>query len=192
MVSASSINALGFNFGVKSFPIQYLPVDEEHPTFTTDAYSFSKCITEEIGAYYWRREGISGVQLRLPGVMQMTEEFRQMVEQFVPLTRIASAKVREMTEAARQARARQLVAEIDERRALRFHESPHSFEMPEGSWPPDMNDPLLLISFGVTDFWTVITAENSALAFELGVTADYEGHHPLFVADAVEHDGIRG
>ena len=68
VVTASSINWLGFNFGIKSFPIQYFPLDEAHPNFTTDAYSFSKQIIEEVAAYYWRREGISGKGGRhLPG-----------------------------------------------------------------------------------------------------------------------------
>ena len=56
---ASSINAFGFNYGIKEGPLDYFPIDEAHRTFTTDAYSFSKAITEEIAAYYWRREGIS-------------------------------------------------------------------------------------------------------------------------------------
>ncbi len=60
MVTASSINALGFNFGIKSFPIQYFPLDEAHPSFTTDAYSFSKQIIEEVAAYYWRQGGHFG------------------------------------------------------------------------------------------------------------------------------------
>ncbi len=34
-----------------------------------------------------------------------------------------------------------------------------------------MDDPLPIIAFGVTDFWAVITADNSALAFELAVLA---------------------
>ena len=42
VVSASSINALGFNFGVKASRIRYLPIDEDHPNVTTDAYSFCK------------------------------------------------------------------------------------------------------------------------------------------------------
>jgi hypothetical protein len=130
------------------------------------------------------------VQLRLPGVVMMSEEFRQMVMQFEPWLRMASDRLREMPLADCQARARQIVEEIDERRASRFHETPHSYEMAEGEWPPDPNDPLGLISFGVTDFWTVITAENAALAFERGVLADYEGSHPLFVADGVNMLGM--
>jgi NAD(P)-dependent dehydrogenase (short-subunit alcohol dehydrogenase family) len=190
VVSASSINALGFNYGIKTFPIEYLPLDEQHPTFTSDPYSFSKGVTEEIAAYYWRREGISGVQLRLPGVIPLTEEFRQMVLQFEPFLQAATVKISEMSVSARQDRARQLVAEIDARRAERFHEKPGSYEMSEGDWPPDMNDPLKLVAFGYTDFWAVITAENSALALELGALADYEGSHPLFVADGVNMLGI--
>ena len=52
VVCASSINALGYNYGIKSFNIQYFPIDEEHPPFTTDPYSFSKGIVEEISAYF--------------------------------------------------------------------------------------------------------------------------------------------
>ncbi len=190
VVSASSINALGFNFGIKTFPIEYLPLDEQHPTFTSDPYSFSKCITEEIAAYYWRREGISGVQLRLPGVVPLTEEFRQMVLQFEPFLQAASVKIREMPVSERQERARPLVAEIDARRAERFHEKPGSYEMDEGDWPPDMDDPMKLVAFGYTDFWAVITGENAALALEQAALAEYEGSHPLFVADGVNMLGI--
>lgn len=190
VVSASSINALGFNFGIKPFPIQYLPVDEDHPTFTTDPYSFSKCITEEIGAYFWRREGISGVQLRLPGVVSLTEEFFQMVQHFDPLLKVATASWLAMPLATSQEHARRHIAAIDEKRSLRLEEKPHSYEMSENDWQPDMDDPLSIIAFGITDFWTVITTENSALALELGVTADYEGSHPLYVADPVNMLGI--
>lgn len=185
VVCASSINALGFNYGVKSFPIQYLPMDEEHPTFTSDPYSFSKQITEEIGAYYWRREGISGVQLRLPAVLHWNEEFRAMLQQFTPILHQAYEKVLAMPVANQQARARQLVAELDESRARRDREKPWSGGMPEGEWKPNLDDPLPLISFGYTDFWAMIHDENSAQALENGVLAEYQGSHPLFVADEV-------
>jgi hypothetical protein len=42
-----------------------------------------------------------------------------------------------------------------------------------------------LISFGYTDFWAMIDDEDSAQALEKGVTADYTGSHPLFMAGAV-------
>jgi len=182
VVSASSINALGFNYGIKSFPIRYLPVDEEHPTFTTDPYSFSKQVLEEIGAYYWRREGISGVQLRLPAVLHVTEEFRAMIKQFAPVTQQAYEKVLAMPAADQQQRALRFIAEMDARRAERFNEKPMKWEMPAGGWKPDLSDPLPLISFGYTDFWAMINEEDSAQALEKGLTADYTGSHPLFVA----------
>jgi nucleoside-diphosphate-sugar epimerase len=185
VVCASSINALGFNYGIKSFPIRYLPVDEEHPSFTTDPYSFSKQVLEETGAYYWRREGISGVQLRLPAVLHVTEEFRSMVKQFAPVTQQAYEKVLAMPAADQQQRARRFIAEMDARRAERPHEKPRKWEMPEGEWRPDFNDPLPLISFGYTDFWAMIHDEDAAQALEKGVTADYTGSHSLFVAGSV-------
>ena len=82
IVSASSINALGYNFGIKRFQLSYFPMDEEHASFTTDPYSFSKQVMEEIGAYFWRREGVSSVFLRLPGVYEMTEERMERMQQF--------------------------------------------------------------------------------------------------------------
>jgi nucleoside-diphosphate-sugar epimerase len=185
VVSASSINAIGFNYGIKSFPIRYLPVDEDHPSFTTDPYSFSKQVLEEIGAYYWRREGISGVQLRLPAVLHITEEFRAMVSQFAPITRQAFDKVQAISAAGQQQRARQLIAEVDAGRARRDREKPWSGEMPVGEWKPDFNDPLPMIFYGYTDFWAVIHEEDSAQALEKGLIAGYSGSHPLFVADSV-------
>jgi len=38
--------------------------------------------------------------------------------------------------------------------------------------------------FGVTNFWAIIHAEDSAQAIERGVTSDYDGSHPLFVNDS--------
>jgi nucleoside-diphosphate-sugar epimerase len=90
-----------------------------------------------------------------------------------------------MSAADQQQRARQLIAELEASRARRDREKPWSGEMPEGEWKPDFNDPLPLIFFGYTDFWAVIHEEDSAQALEKGLTADYMGSHPLFVADSV-------
>ncbi|MEP6988221.1 MAG: NAD(P)-dependent oxidoreductase, partial [Chloroflexota bacterium] len=68
VVQASSINAIGCGWNLGDFTPQYLPIDEDHPIFTTDPYSFSKQIVEDIGAYYWRRDSISSIALRLPGI----------------------------------------------------------------------------------------------------------------------------
>ena len=68
IVSASLINALGFNFGVQPFAHSYFPLDEQHPVQTTDVYSLSKQFLEETAMYFWRRDGSSSVCLRLPAV----------------------------------------------------------------------------------------------------------------------------
>jgi UDP-glucose 4-epimerase len=83
VVSASSINAIGYGMGVKEWPIRYLPMDEAHPTFATDAYSYSKNVLESIAEFYWRRDGISGACIRIPAVLPVqysTEDIRQGAE----------------------------------------------------------------------------------------------------------------
>jgi len=82
VVAASSINALGYFFGVTKFPILYFPIDEEHPTYTSDPYSFSKQIIEEIAAYFYRREGINSACLRFPAVLDQEGEFIRRMKSF--------------------------------------------------------------------------------------------------------------
>lgn len=182
VVCASSINALGFNFGVKNFPIQYFPLDEAHPIYTSDAYSFSKQIVEEIGAYYWRREGISGVQLRLPLVYSAMGDFRAMVRQFMGLARQALEAFLQMPEAEQRARANQIIAKREEARSLRLAEKPWE-QRRDGPDTPEKMDPVMMIFAGHTDFWAAIGGEDSAQAFEKGVTTMYEGSHPLYVCE---------
>ena len=68
IVQASSINAFGCFWGNRDIAPSYFPLDEAHPTGTTDVYSFSKEVVEDIGEYYWRRNGITSISLRFPGV----------------------------------------------------------------------------------------------------------------------------
>ncbi len=65
---ASSINALGMRYGIKEVPIRYFPLDEKHPVLCSDPYSFSKKITEEIGAFFWEKDCLSSVSIRIPAV----------------------------------------------------------------------------------------------------------------------------
>lgn len=66
---ASSINALGQWYGKELLPVRYFPIDEDHPSLLSDAYSFSKKILEEIGEYFWHKDGISSVSLRITWVV---------------------------------------------------------------------------------------------------------------------------
>jgi nucleoside-diphosphate-sugar epimerase len=184
---ASSINAFGFNFGIKSFPIRYLPIDEAHPGFTTDPYSFSKQAVEEIAAYYWRREGISSACLRLPWVFEHSDSMMAMARQFLDYYQKGFADLLALPQDEREGRINEMIRALDERRALRLSEEPwdeHDHD------PQDDFDPELMLLFGYTDFFSIISAEDSAQAFEKALLADYTGSHALYVSAAENTTGM--
>jgi len=183
VVTASSINALGYNFGIKSFPIQYFPLDEAHPSLTTDAYSFSKQIIEEVAAYYWRREAISGVCFRLPWVYGSEGGGWGVGRDFFDRRQQAFAALLALPEAEQVERIRQVLMQREALRAERFTERPFD-EAARARWRAMRDDPLRLLDFGFTDFWAIISGEDSARAFELAMLADYEGSHPLYVSES--------
>jgi nucleoside-diphosphate-sugar epimerase len=185
---ASSINALGFNFGIKSFPLHYFPIDEEHPTHTTDAYSFSKQVLEDIAAYYWRREGITSVSFRFPWVYTPDSELREMGKTFVRQYHKLLDGVLAKPEPERTDLMRQVVAQFDENRARRMYEKP--WEDRREEWEPDWNDPSLLVFFGYTDFWSVVSGEDAAVAFERGLQADIEGSQVFFINEYWNMAGV--
>jgi nucleoside-diphosphate-sugar epimerase len=70
IVAASSYFALGIGFRTSGTPFQveYLPIDEDHPTRPEDSYSLSKLLNEEMYRAYSRAYPIQIVALRLLGV----------------------------------------------------------------------------------------------------------------------------
>ena len=52
---------------------------------------------------------------------------------------------------------------------------------------PQRGDPLVI---GRTDFWTRIDERDAAQAIEKGLTADFEGHHAVFVNDSHNLAGV--
>jgi nucleoside-diphosphate-sugar epimerase len=190
VVSASSINALGFNFGLHPFPIRYLPLDEDHPSYTSDAYSFSKETLESIAAYYWRREGISGVQLRLPFVYGARPTMGESIRRYVANAQAALAELVSRPENDLRALAREAITWRDGLRAERAFETPRTTPfVPPGGTSQSAINPLLLLATGYTDFWAVIGADDTAQAFVRGLTADYTGSHPLYVCEAENSNG---
>jgi nucleoside-diphosphate-sugar epimerase len=183
IISASSINAFGFNFGIKRFPLRYFPMDEEHPSFTTDPYSFSKQVMEEIGAYFWRREGISSLFLRLPGVYEVTPEREEQVRAFRTAAKQQYEELLEMLTAQRSAIVAGIIAQHDDLRAKR------AFEMPD-NWPTLRELPYARVMFGYSNFWASIDARDSAQCIEKGLLADFEGCHPVYVNDDHNSAGI--
>jgi nucleoside-diphosphate-sugar epimerase len=185
---ASSINALGYNYGVTSFPLQYFPIDEEHPTCTTDAYSFSKQVTEAIADYFWRRDGISSVNLRLPGVYEVRAERLGWIKQRRARFREAFHELMALPGTERQKRVRRAIDRFDAGRRERW--TPMSHEEMRARWRALRNDPDMLLLGGRTDFWASIHAEDAAQALEQGLLAEYRGSHPLFVNDSHNSTGI--
>lgn len=185
---ASSINAFGFNFGVKEFPIQYFPIDEDHPTYTTDPYSFSKCITEEIAAYYWRRDEIASTCLRMPWVYSDAMfEWDEMSQIYIQQFEQAVRDFMRLPAGAQAEKAAEYKAQVAAYRASRGAEQPHDGK---SAHDDDMGDPLQMLFYGYTDFWAAISVHDTAAAFEQSLLAQYTGSHPLFITERENNLGI--
>lgn len=182
VVSASSINALGRGFGIRECEILYFPVDEEHPTNTTDAYSYSKTVVEDIAAYFWRREKISGTCIRIPAVVPERSNGEETIKPLVEQCRRDAAWILELPVAERKQLLDGWNEIIYERQAALVHERPvHGLE---GKLP----DVQLL---GLrTDFWTAADERDSAQSIEKSLTTDYDGCHVLFINDSHNRTGV--
>ena len=181
IVQASSINAIGGFWGCDDRLYDYFPIDEALPLHTTDAYSFSKQLVEQIADYYWRRAGISSVSFRLPAVFndraikeknlcQSWAVRRQQIEEFLELP---AAERQERMSAARAAAQALRASHVMECQALQAQPLPK--ESASDDW---LTSACFYDRF---NFWTFIHTADSTQAFEKALTADIQGAHPLFV-----------
>lgn len=180
VVQASSINAFGCFWGTVEIASNYFPIDEEHATYTTDVYSFSKELVEDIAAYYWRREGISGVSFRFPGVWSKTFIGSDGIKQRVDQARMLIDEFAAQPEAERTARLSALRAATADFRAKKHLEYPlgHGGIKRDGS----SDDPLwATYAFERFNFWSYIDERDSAQGIDKALSANYEGSHPLFI-----------
>jgi nucleoside-diphosphate-sugar epimerase len=181
VVCASSINALGYNFGV-TFPegqLQYFPIDEEHPLYTTDPYSFSKQMIEEIGGYFWRRESVSSLFLRFPAVYDLHAPGPSILRGFVLACHGQTAAALALPEPARTERVYSVVADFERRAVAREWETKFDLTFSDGA-----------MMFGRSNFWTSLDVRDAAQAVEKGLLADYEGSHAVYVTDARNFVGL--
>ena len=184
VVAASSVNAIGFFFGRKGFQLDYLPVDEDHPSFTTDAYSFSKKMLEETADYFWRREGISSACVRF-GAGLSTEAETFAIEQKDRFDAI-NGLVRDLmtlSEADRRAKVTRIQKAYDDNRA----QSP--WETGRG-WEGITSAELLTMNM-VHNYWSFVDPRDANLGMERALVADYEGSHPIFIVDQHNTIGIQ-
>ncbi len=181
IAQASSINALGGFWGCDDRQYEYFPLDEEHPLHTTDAYSFSKQLVEEVAAYYWRRSAISSVSFRLPAVWSDEMIQQRRLRESLAQSRQQLEDFRHLPSSERQARltaARQRALSLRARRIMEYdaiQSGASAAEMPADDWLFDM------YFFDRFNYWTFIHTDDSTAAFERAITADYEGAHALFV-----------
>ena len=69
VVSTSSQSAYGFAYQHRPFLPHYLPMDEEHPDLSQDAYGLSKMVGEQIAHAYRRRCDLRVCSVRPPWVV---------------------------------------------------------------------------------------------------------------------------
>lgn len=182
VVSASSIHAVGYSLGVREWPIRYFPMDEEHPTHATDAYSYSKHVLEDVADYYWRREGITGASLRIPAVLAPEVNDEEHVRAFVARCRRELEELDALSLRDRRVRLGDLMGRLARAREGRLTET-----SPRG-WAETFPDDDLMATRN--SYWAAVDARDSAQAFHLAVTRRYEGHHVLFVNDSHNRAGL--
>jgi nucleoside-diphosphate-sugar epimerase len=182
VVQASSINAFGNFYSIVELEPQYLPMDEAHPRLTTDPYSLSKQMDEDIGEYYWRREGISSVALRFPAVYVQGYTESDAYLQKRDATHKALDELVSQPESEQQAR----IADV-RRRTLEFREQRPLEFAPGREWPfkSPVFDDVLYRTYASDRFnlWAFVDERDAAQSLEKGITADYEGAHALFIND---------
>jgi nucleoside-diphosphate-sugar epimerase len=179
VVQASSINAIGCAWSVHDIAPQYFPIDEDHPRLTDDPYSLSKAMVEDLGAYYWRRDGIASVGMRFPwvypGGYAQSDEYRRKME----VGRSLMDELCALSEAERQARL------ADARVSALDYRARRSLEFPvKEARPSFYDDPLwYAYAFDRFNFWAFVDVRDAAQSLEKALTADFEGSHALFISD---------
>ncbi len=187
VVQASSINAVGMYYGRKPAPLHYLPLDEEHPAFGTDAYSFSKHIIEEIGEYFWRRAGISSVALRFPYVVPA--DGNSFVTERNQRTRAFTERLQNYSPAELRAWFEPCWEKFNAWRALGSLEDPDAFQkIGAGQLPLPAEDFSAMLNR--VNFFTMVDERDAAQALQRGLEVEYGGSQALFITDSQNWMGL--
>jgi len=182
VVTASSINALGFGMGVRDFRVDYFPIDEAHPTSPTDAYSFSKNVVESIADFYWRRDGISGACLRLPAVVPPPHYDEAAIKAVAAKCRAEAQEMLSLSPEQRRVRYDGYMKALDGARSIR------AAELPPKGWQGAVPGHVLMQMR--QDLWTAVDDRDSAQATEKALTGAYTGSNVLFINDSHNHTGV--
>jgi nucleoside-diphosphate-sugar epimerase len=85
MAGSNCAIGIGSRISGRPFPVQYLPMDEEHPVFCEDSYAWTKFAGEELLRFYSDAYGIRTHVTRLAGIRQ-PDGRKQMAENAGPAT----------------------------------------------------------------------------------------------------------
>ncbi len=180
IAQASSINAIGSYWGYDDRKFDYFPLDEAHNLHTTDTYSLSKQLVEDIADYFWRRDGITSASFRLPAVWTTTMIAEGKIRDNLYAKREKLSEFATLPEDEQQRQIAEIHKSVVEYRAGRFNDweaSQAGLRDTEGDF-----DNWLWSSyfFDRYNYWSFIHTDDSTQAFIKAITADYEGSHPLF------------
>jgi hypothetical protein len=162
-------------------------MDENHPVFSTDAYSFSKHIIEEIGDYFWRREGISSLAYRLPFVAPAAyhDTVKENRGRMLPL--IESMLQKSTLE--RSAWFEKAWQDYNAFRATRPYEVMGYARQKVSEMPTEQRLAMMAMNYRA-NFFTMLDERDSAQAAEKGLTANFTGSHILFINDSQNWTGV--
>ena len=176
VVCASSINAVGYFFSAVPFELDYLPADEDHSKLPSDAYSFSKQVTEEIGQYFWHRDQISNTCLRYGAGLRPIAQMRETMAD-------AMRSARDLVDALGAMPAAQHTAEVQRMRmAYDAERRERRWEKRYGKKSALSPAELHLITLR-QNYFSFVALEDACHAMEQSLTASYEGSHPLLIVD---------
>jgi nucleoside-diphosphate-sugar epimerase len=176
VVVASSINAVGYFFGAVPFELDYLPADENNAKYPSDAYSFSKQITEEIGEYFWRRDQISNTCLRFGAGLRAINELREGMAE-------SSKSVKDLLDNLGAMPPQQCKTEVQRMRdAYDAERRERRWEKRDGKKSVLSADEQRLITMR-QNYFSFVALEDACRAMELSLTASYNGSHPLLIVD---------
>jgi len=176
----SSINAVGYNFGVKTQGLSYLPIDGSHPCYTTDPYSYSKQAAEDVGRYFYRRHGISSVFMRL-GNGFSADDARPLRARIEALLRLP--------EKERGLEVKRIEADMEERRRYAFAEAPPYRNGTEYVFDCFTKEQIVWSNY-IHNCLTYLHIDDLADAAVCAINAQYEGSYPIYVTDYVNVLGI--
>jgi nucleoside-diphosphate-sugar epimerase len=180
VVQASSINAMGCAWQIDEVYPQYFPLDEVHPRFTTDSYSLSKQMAEDVADYFYHRDGISGTSLRFPWVYNREKHIGEAYFKRRENTKQALDDLLAQHPEAQQARLAKLHQEVIAFRKTRPLEYVQAQNKPP--FAQEHADPLWnFYAFDRFNFWVILDDRDAAQALEKSLTSPYTGSHALFV-----------